>query len=69
MENELLNQIRHECRNAVTSIQHEIHRLAEIENIMRQAILGIAKEQVRIEKAINFLDNLERQEDEQSKRV
>jgi len=66
-KSELLEECRHECRNAVTSIQHDVKRLAEaeaqmseIQNLVRRAIINIAHEQSRIEAAINFLNGLEK---------
>ncbi len=56
---QLLNQIRHECRNGVTNIQYDLKRIAESMEVISIAIIDIANEQARIERAINFLDHLE----------
>lgn len=59
MINELLEQIRHDCRNAVTCIQHDIKSIEEARTLIGKCLIDIATEQARIERAINFLDILE----------
>lgn len=62
MENELINQIRHECRNGLTCIQYDLKRIAEAYTVIGKAIIEMANEQARIERAINYLDRLEKEE-------
>jgi len=63
MANELLEEIRHQCRNGLVSIQHGLNQIAQAENMMRRALISMADETARIEKAINFLDRLEKEND------
>lgn len=76
MANDLFEQIRHECRNGVVSIQHNVKRIAvalsaieEAEMEIRKALVVIADQESRMENAINFLDQLEKDELTTSKDV